>query len=148
MVLPVILSAVALLSLQGPVQRPAPQPNAMPAEQQAPEAPSPQGLPDTSDADISIEATVTIEEMTFEAVPNPTVEFTGSPGRRTVWETERINLPKPVQPGVIYRDVTVKLVIASWFDDVDRTVVEILRVSPGSDASPAPPVEPGAERPR
>lgn len=67
------------------------------------------------DADLAITGSVTARELRFDVVPNPTVEFTGRPQRDTVWEAERENLPRPVQPGVTYRDIGVRLRITSVF---------------------------------
>src|SRR5688572_21235343 len=59
--------------------------------------------------DLSITAHVTARELVFRKVPSPRVEFTGRPGRETVWEAERHNLPAEVQPGVTYRDIGITL---------------------------------------
>ena len=86
-------------------------------------------------ADLAITATVTARELRFDAVPNPTVEFTGSHERKTVWEAERENLPRPVEPGVTYRNIGIRLKITSVFADIDRIVAEALGEVPnGSDA--------------
>ncbi len=76
--------------------------------------------------DLSITATVTARELLFEAVPNPSVEFFGRPERATLWEAERQNIPRPVQPGVTYRDIGIRLKITSIFPDIDRIVAEAL----------------------
>jgi hypothetical protein len=70
-------------------------------------------------------------------VPNPTVEFSGQPERRTVWDAERQNLPRPAQPGVTYRDIGIRLKITSVFADIDCIVAEALGEIPVSeDATP------------
>jgi hypothetical protein len=79
------------------------------------------------DADISITATVRAREMRFDVVPQPSVVFTGNPERVTVWHAERENFPDPVQPGVTYHNVTVRLTILSRFADIDRIVEELLK---------------------
>lgn len=84
-------------------------------------------------ADLSITATVTARELRFEAVPNPKVEFTGQPRRETVWDAQRENLPRPVQPGVTYRNIGIRLKIVSVFADIDRIVAEALGEVPVSD---------------
>lgn len=78
------------------------------------------------DADISITATVRAREMRFDVVPSPTVEFSGTPARITVWEAERENFPRPVEPGVTYQNITVRLTILSRFEDIERIVREAL----------------------
>lgn len=94
-------------------------------------APTPASQPSPSDAvaplpDLEIKANVTVRELKFEQVGNAKVEFPGKPERVTVNEAERQNLPRPVQPGVTYRDIGVRLVITSAFADIDRIVSEAL----------------------
>jgi hypothetical protein len=84
-------------------------------------------------ADIAITATVTAKELRFEIVPNPTVEFPGKPKRDTVWEAERDNLPRPVEPGVTYRNIGIRLKIVSRFADIERIVAEALGEVPVTD---------------
>jgi hypothetical protein len=86
--------------------------------------------------DISITATVTARELRFERVPNPRVEFTGTHERITVWEAERTNLPRPVEPGVTYRNIGIQLRISSVFADIDRIVAEALGEIPVTDDAP------------
>ena len=81
---------------------------------------------DETAADVSIAGSVTAKELTFETVPNPTVEFTGTPERTTDWSSERTNLPDEVQPNVIYRDIGIKVKIVSVFADIDKIVDEAL----------------------
>lgn len=86
--------------------------------------------------DLSITANVTARELRFEVVPSPAVEFPGKPERQTVWEAERDNLPRPVQPGVTYRDIGIRLKITSIFPDIDRIVAEALGEVPMTDTLP------------
>jgi hypothetical protein len=93
----------------------------------------------SSDVDLSITAHVTARELRFEVVPEPKVEFTGKPRRTTLWEAERQNLPRPVEPGVTYRNIGIQLKITSVFADIDRIVAEALgEIPPSEDAPPAP----------
>ncbi len=69
----------------------------------------------------------------FETVPNPTVTFPGSHTRDTVWEAQRENLPTPVEPGVTYRNIGIRLKITSVFRDIDRIVAEALGEVPIQD---------------
>jgi hypothetical protein len=85
---------------------------------------------------------VTVKELRFEVVPNPTVEFFGKPRRDTVWDAERENLPRPVEPGVTYRNIGIRLKIVSRFADIDRIVAEALGEVPVTDETP--PVEKSA----
>lgn len=105
--------------------------------------PQTSGKPNTSTTatdgktdDISITANVTARELKFEIVPNPTVEFTGKPERQTVWEADRQNLPRPVEPGVTYRNIGIQLRITSRFADIERIVAEALGEIPISDDAP------------
>jgi len=82
--------------------------------------------PSVESADIAITARVRAESLRFDVVPNPKVEFPGQPERNTVWEAERENLPTPVEPGVTYRDIGIRLKITSVFTDIDRIVAEAL----------------------
>ena len=122
-----------------PTQTPPPSPAASPA------AVSPE------EADLAITANVTARELRFEVVPNPNVEFPGRPRRETVWEAERQNLPRPVQPGVTYRDIGIRLRILSVFADIDRIVAEALGEVPVSEDAPPsstpPPQSPAAVTP-
>lgn len=90
----------------------------------------------TEEADLSITANVTARELRFDVVPDVKVEFPGKPERNTVWEAERQNLPRPVQPGVTYRDIGVQLKITSVFADIDRIVAEALGEVPVTDDAP------------
>lgn len=95
--------------------------------------------PDAQAADIAIIADIRAESLLFEAVPNPTVEFPGNQKLKTVWEAFRDNLPTPVQPGVTYRNIGIRLKITSAFADIDRIVSEALGEIPVSDAKTAEP---------
>jgi hypothetical protein len=86
-------------------------------------------------ADVSITGSVKARSLVFEVVPNPTVEFFGQPARDTVWEAKRENLPTPVEPGVTYRNIGIRLKITSIFPDIDRIVAEALGEVPVNDAS-------------
>jgi hypothetical protein len=87
-------------------------------------------------ADLAITAHVTARELRFETVPNPQVQFTGQPRRETQWDAVRENLPRPVQPGVTYRNIGVRLKIVSVFADIDRIVAEALGEVPIKDELP------------
>ena len=95
-----------------------------------------QSIEDAKNADLSITANVTARELKFEVVPNPRVEFTGKPERKTVWEADRRNLPRPVEPGVTYRNIGIELRISSRFADIERIVAEALGEIPITDAAP------------
>jgi hypothetical protein len=69
--------------------------------------------------DIDFTANVEARELHFDEVPETKVRFWGHPERASVWDTERKNLPEEVQQGVTYRDVNVRLRIASALIDAD-----------------------------
>jgi hypothetical protein len=107
-------------------------------EQAAPSADQ-QSASQSDSPDLSITANVTARELRFDAVPNPKVEFPGKPERTTLWEAERQNLPRPVEPGVTYRNIGIQLKITSVFKDIDRIVAEALGEVPTNDtATPLP----------
>lgn len=93
-------------------------------------------------ADISFTATVRARELKFEAVPDVKVEFTGSLKRDTAWEAEREKLPRPVEPGVTYRDIGVTLKITSAFADIERIVSEALGEVPPREEEAQPNMNP------
>lgn len=123
-----------------------PSPAATPdAAQSATTSPAPGRAVSEDEADLVITANVTARELKFEVAPDPTVEFTGKPERVTSWEAERTNLPRPVQPGVTYRDIGIRLKIVSVFADIDRIVAEALGEAPKpEDAPPGPSAPPDA----
>lgn len=67
--------------------------------------------------DIDLTATVKARELCFDEVPDTEVRFWGHPERNSVSGTERENLPEKVQRGVTYRNVSVRLRIASELID-------------------------------
>jgi hypothetical protein len=120
-----------------------------PARPQASPQPSPAARTSEADAnaDLSITARVTADSLRFEKVPNTHVEFTGRPERTTVWEADRENLPRPVQPGVTYRNIGITLRITSVFADIDRIVAEALGEVPINDEAQPPPAQPSPTPP-
>lgn len=97
--------------------------------------------PSVEAADIAITANVRARSLVFETVPNPTVTFPGSHARDTVWEAQRENLPTPVEPGVTYRNIGIRLKITSVFRDIDRIVAEALGEVPVQDDAKTAAVE-------
>lgn len=105
--------------------------------QQTTSSPSSNQQIDEKKADVAITAIVRARELKFEIVGDPRVEFPGTPERKTEWSAERENLPATVQPGVTYRDIGIRLKIASVFADIDRIVAEALGELPAT-AEPKP----------
>lgn len=69
--------------------------------------------------DIDFTANVQARELRFEKVPETEVRFRGFPERASVSGTERENLPEKVGRGVVYRDVRVRLRIATGLIDAE-----------------------------
>lgn len=135
-----VVSSVAVSSAQQSNQS---RPPAAPAQTRTNETKSAPiaSDPEVQAADIAIIANIKAESLIFEAVPNPKVEFPGTHQRHTVWEAFRDNLPTPVQPGVTYRNIGIRLKITSVFTDIDRIVSEALGEVPVSP-SPTPESQP------
>lgn len=91
---------------------------------------------DEKNSDLVITATVRAKELKFETVPTPTVTFPGSGQRQTVWEADRTNLPPTVEPGVVYRDIGIRLRIYSRFAEIQRIVIEALDEPQPSNPTP------------
>lgn len=125
---------VVVLVLVGPAARAQP-----PTDPQTAPSGEIQGEVDPDTADISITATVRIRELRFEEEPRTHVEFFGQPERITQDTTERENLPDKVQPGVTYKNVVVRLTIASVFAEPERVVADLLGATIAA-AAPAPPL--------
>lgn len=56
--------------------------------------------------DLVVSASARIRELRFESAPRAGIELTGCPSLDSV-RVERSGLPRPVQPGTTYRDVSV-----------------------------------------
>ena len=94
-------------------------------------------------SDIVITATVQAKELKIEIVPTPTVEFPGTKDRQTVWEADRENLPAEVQPGVVYRDIGIRLRIYSRFSEIQRIVLEAIdETNPPAQTQTTPATQP------
>ncbi len=68
--------------------------------------------------DIDFTANVQARELCFDEVPETEVRFWGHPERASVSNTERKNLPEEVRRGVVYRNVGVRLRIATELLDI------------------------------
>jgi pyruvate/2-oxoglutarate dehydrogenase complex dihydrolipoamide acyltransferase (E2) component len=71
-------------------------------------------------SDIEFSANVKARELRFEEVPETDVHFWGHPERHSMSVNERKNLPEEVQQGVTYRDVSVRLHIASELAEIEK----------------------------
>jgi hypothetical protein len=59
-------------------------------------------------AEIEVGAVAKAKAIRFDKVPETKITFPGSDQERSGSHTERENLPDEVEPGVTYRDVTVR----------------------------------------
>jgi hypothetical protein len=83
-----------------------------------------------ANADIAVVADVRAQSVRFGSAPKTHVSFPGAGARDTLSCTDRENLPRPVRPGVTYRNVRVRGRIVTVFDTA--------RTQPGDTARPAP----------
>jgi hypothetical protein len=63
--------------------------------------------------DIDFTATVQARELRFDEVPETQVRFWGRPKRASLSATERKNLPEEVRRDVEYRNISIRLRIAT-----------------------------------
>ena len=136
----VVLVFAASAAAQAPAPATSPSPSPSPAASEPAD-------PDPDSADISFTSTVRYKELKFESVGTPKVEFQGGVDApalgtrselKTVWHTDRGNLPRPVSPGVIYRDGEVRLTITSRFEDLARMLAEPAPTPMAPSPSPSP----------
>lgn len=59
--------------------------------------------------DVSLTGEAKVRELHFERVPDTGTQFWGQRERETESGTERENLPEDPEPGVVYRDVYIRL---------------------------------------
>jgi hypothetical protein len=95
--------------------------------------------------ELELVASVKAKAIKFDEVPKVNVVFRGG-GRRTVWKTERVNLPVRPQAGVTYKDVEVRLTITSDIDELSSLLRDAKRASRGVRIEQAPPVQPAAAK--
>jgi hypothetical protein len=76
--------------------------------------------------DVAIYVTLRAKELRFEFVPEVTVTFTGDPRNINVSQNDRQNLPKPVQPRVLYRDIGIRLTITTTLANIEQILDEAL----------------------
>jgi hypothetical protein len=103
-------------------------------------ADAPAALPE-----VELYANVTARTLVFELLPRVRLAFGGGP-RRAVWRVQRVNLPARVEPGLVYRDVEVRLTLAGTADAIEsllrdaRLAAAGIRIEPdpGAVATPDP----------
>jgi hypothetical protein len=103
------------------------------------------GEPARTGPELELVATVRAKTLQFEDVPKVDVVFHGNGQRKTVWKTERVNLPAKPEPGVVYRDVVVRLTITSDLEELTSLLRQAKRASAGVRIEEGPaPVAPAA----
>ena len=119
----------------------APAPDGVEAPPAAPPAVEPEG------PELELVATVRAKSLRFDQVPTADVLFRGTGRRKTVWKTERVNLPVNPEPNVTYHDVQVRLTVTSDIEELTSMLREAKRASRGVriDADP-PAVAPAAAK--
>jgi hypothetical protein len=108
-------------------------------------APAQPAVPAADGPELELVATVRAKALRFDEVPKVDVVFRGTGKRRTVWKTERVNLPAHPEPGVVYRDVQVRLTITTGFEELGAMLEQAKRASRGIRIEQeVPPVVPAA----
>jgi hypothetical protein len=82
-------------------------------------------------ATVELVATVRARAVSFPEVPRVRIGFTGSGPARTTWHTERVNLPARPAPGVVYRDVEVRLALTGPPDEIAALLADGRRLAEG-----------------
>ncbi|GAO03877.1 hypothetical protein [Anaeromyxobacter sp. PSR-1] len=88
-------------------------------------------------AAVELGATVRLRQVTFEERPRIRVTLAGGAPARAWWKVERTNLPAEVEPGVVYRDVVLKLTLGGSADAVQALLDDAARLAPGVRLEPA-----------
>jgi hypothetical protein len=134
-----VMGAQPATGQRRPARKPpaAARPTTAPPAPQMPVLPDIRNDPDVQAADVAIIANITAQELRFDAVPNPTVEFVDKAKNKTVWEAQRFNLPDKLEPGVTYRNIGIRLKITSRLADIDRIVAEALGEIPLAETNEA-----------
>ena len=97
--------------------------------------------------DLSIRARATTRTLRFDVQPEASVRVWACPLADTTRLVERGGLPRPVQPGVVYRDVTVS---AEYAAVLSEALGDLLKppacgaARPDSAARPAAPLRPSS----
>lgn len=89
--------------------------------------------------DLLLVASARMDQIRFDSSPRAEVRLLGCAPLDSVRTTERRNLPRPVQPGVTYRDVSVGVEIRSYLNvRCLHPAAAQLCAQPGSDTIPQP----------
>ncbi|AXK73294.1 hypothetical protein DWG18_14070 [Lysobacter sp. TY2-98] len=91
--------------------------------------------------DIEFAADVHMDSIRFASDPQAQVTFEGGPNLQQRHEVEREGLPKPVQGGATYRNVTVRTTISATLLDPLDPLDPLAASSDAMPTSPPPPEE-------
>lgn len=80
---------------------------------------------------IELVVTVAARSVVFDELPRIRVAFGGAGPQRAVWHAELTNLPTPIEPGVEYHDVQVRLTLSSTLDEFESLIEDARRVASG-----------------
>jgi hypothetical protein len=92
-----------------------------------------------SGGEIELVTTVRARALRLDAIPRLDGVLRGAAGRHTSWRAERSNLPARPEPGVVYRDVEVRLTLSTDVDGLAALLREAkqaargLRLEEGND---------------
>jgi hypothetical protein len=98
-----------------------------PAPTQAPEG----AAPAPPRPEIELVTTVRARSLRLDAIPRLDGVLRGAAGRRTSWRAERLNLPARPEPGVVYRDVEVRLTLSTDVDGLAAMLREAKQAARG-----------------
>jgi hypothetical protein len=110
-------------------------------QQAAPSGPPPQAgstgpaQPSAAQPDISFTATIHMDNLRFQAVPQPTVQVFVQPSGQPVVDVQVENLPAVPQANVDYPNVTVRVTVSG-------TLADAASVPAQAPATPTPAVSP------
>ena len=102
------------------------------------QCPAPRAAADTAKPDIVLMARVQAGELRFDSQPASSLRVSGCPALDTTYRALRTNLPKPVQPGVTYRNVGIDFRMTARLTDLACPVADLLS-SLGADSTAAAP---------
>ncbi len=85
-----------------------------------------EGTGNPRNPDIAFDVVVGARELHFEKAPDPEVRFRGNTMRNSVWRSSRENLPDRVREGVVYRNVRVRLHVATEMVEGDSVIQNTL----------------------
>jgi hypothetical protein len=98
------------------------------------------GTAPARDAEMELVATVRARTLRFDEVPSAEALLRAAAGGKVTWRAERVNLPLHPVPGVVYRDVRVRLTVGSDAEGIAALLREARRASRGiriEDTTPA-----------